>query len=379
LAQSSEILIIGGGIIGLSIARELHRAGVRDIAILERHTLGCEASSAAAGMLAPQAEADSADLFFEFCRESRELYPDFAAGLRDETDIDIELDSTGTLYLAFNDADCEELRDRYHWQHSAQLEVQSLSSEELRRIEPHISPNTRMGLLFPNDWQVENRKLLGALRKFVELRDIAVHEHSNIDSLIVENGRVLGGISGSRRFLAENTILATGAWTSFIKLGTQMPPFEVKPIKGQMICLRPERPLFEHVIYTPRGYIVPRADGRVLVGSTVEDAGFEKDVTETGVESLRAVAVDIISDLANAGIVEKWAGLRPFVADGLPVIGGIPGFENLTVATGHYRNGILLAPLTAKIISSNLIHGERSRYLDAFGLRRFGASVNAVN
>ncbi|HEV8591438.1 MAG TPA: FAD-dependent oxidoreductase, partial [Pyrinomonadaceae bacterium] len=176
MAQTSEILIIGGGIIGLSIARELRKSGVSDIAILERGTLGSEASSAAAGMLAPQAEADSADLFFEFCRESCQLYPQFAVELLDETGLDIELDRTGTLYLGFNDADGEELLGRYSWQRDAGLAVESLSAADISKLEPNVSSKVRMGLLFPNDWQVENRRLVVALRRSTELSDIAIHE-----------------------------------------------------------------------------------------------------------------------------------------------------------------------------------------------------------
>ena len=379
MAQTSEILIIGGGVIGLSIARELRKSGVRDIALVERGTFGCEASSAAAGMLAPQAEADSADLFFEFCRESCQLYPEFAVELLDETGLDIELDKTGTLYLGFNDADCDELLKRWHWQRDAGLAVENLSAEDILKLEPHVSSKVRMGLLFPNDWQVENRRLVAALRKSAELNDIAIHEHTKVDSLIVENDKVIGAISGSRRFLADTTILTTGAWTSLIKFGNVSPPVAVRPIRGQMICYQPNVGMFNHVMYSPRGYVVPRADGRILAGATVEDAGFDKDVTEAGVESLRVIAAEIAPDLKHARMSEKWAGLRPFVSDGFPVIGDVPRFENLFMATGHYRNGILLAPATAKAIASNIIDGERSRYLDAFGTRRFESSLNAVH
>lgn len=378
MAQHSEILIVGGGVIGLSVARQLRKAGVRDIAILERGTLGCEASSAAAGMLAPHAEADSADIFFDLCRESVSLYPEFAGHLTDETGIDAELDKTGTLYLALEEKDVPVLKERYTWQAEAGLAVEKLSRRDVLALEPQVSRSCEFGLLFPNDWQVENRSLLNALRRFVEINDISIHEGATADKLIIENGDVTGVISGSRRYLANTTILTTGAWTSLIKFGGARAPFDVKPIRGQMICYRPEQPLFSHVIYSSRGYIVPRADGRVLAGATVEDVGFDKDVTEAGVGSLRSTATEIAPILADAAIVDKWAGLRPFVSDGLPVIGPIPPYRNLVVATGHYRNGILLAPLTAKLVTGYVINAAASPYLDAFGIGRFGRSTNAA-
>lgn len=379
MAQHSEILIIGGGVIGLSIARELRKAGVHDIAILERGTLGCEASSAAAGILAPQAEADSVDVFFEFCRESLGLYPSLAAELLEETGIDIELDKTGTLYLALTGDDRDELETRYRWQRDGGLEVEYIDSKDIAKIEPNVAANAQMGLRFPNDWQVENRRLLTALGKFAEVNDLSVQEHANVDTLIVEDGKVAGAVSGSRRYLANTTILTTGAWTSLIKLGVESPPFTVAPVRGQMICYRPDRPLVRSVIYSPRGYIVPRADGRILVGATVEHAGFDKNVTDEGVESLRTVGAEILPELSRLPVVESWAGLRPFVSDGLPVIGSLSGLENICVATGHYRNGILLAPLTAKVIAAKVVSGSGSRYLDVFGAKRFEESANATH
>jgi glycine oxidase len=377
VAQHSEILIVGGGVIGLCIARSLCKAGFRDIALLEQGTLGCEASAAAAGMLAPQAEADSADVFFDFCRASLAMYPDLAAELFEETGVDIELDRTGTLYLGFDASDARHLDERRNWQLSAGLRVEELSTRELLALEKNISTRAACGLLFPDDWQVENRRLIAALRALLTVNNVSVFEHSRADELIFEDGKIAGVTSGSRRYLANTTILTTGAWTSLIKFHAGV-SFTVKPIRGQMLCFRPDRPMFSHVIYSPRGYLVPRADGRLLAGATVEDVGFDKSVTKTGAESLHAVAAEIAPFIGNVRAVESWAGLRPFVTDGVPVIGALPGHENLLVATGHYRNGILLAPLTAKMIASQIAGESDSRYLEAFGAARFGRSIDAV-
>ncbi|MBC7900915.1 MAG: glycine oxidase ThiO [Saprospiraceae bacterium] len=349
--RNSEVLIIGGGVIGLSIAREMHKIGAGRITIIERGSIGREASFAAAGMLAPNAETDKIDDFYNFCAESNRLYPDFAAALLDETGIDIELDRSGTLYLAFTGDDSIELKKRFDWQTSAGLAVEHLNTRETLTAEPFISPNVRESLFFPNDWQVENRKLLEALRKYSEINGIRIREGTEIREILTAGEKVIGAASDSEKFLAGTTIIATGAWTSLIKIGEMPVSVKVKPIRGQMISFHPREKLFKRVIYSSRGYLVPRADGRILAGSTVEDVGFDKSTTETGVSALRCVASEIAPCLAGMTISDKWAGLRPYADDGLPVIGEIAGFKNLIISTGHYRNGILLAPFTAKIVA----------------------------
>ena len=369
--MKSDVLIIGGGVIGLSIARELHKKGIKRITLLEKSVTGKESSWAAAGMLGPQAEADEAGPFFDICCKSRDLYPGLAVELFDETAVDIELDRTGTLYLAFTDEDVSELRSRYDWQRKAGLAVESVSSEEIRRAEPFVSPDVREALLFPNDWQVENRKLLTALRRYAEMNGIEIIENTQADRLIVENGDVKGVETVSGAFRADKTVLATGAWTSLIKLGLSDLPFKITPVRGQIIEVRSAKRMFEHVIYSRRGYIVPRAKGRILAGSTTENAGFANTITASAANDLRKVAFEIAPSIASLEIADHWAGLRPLAADGLPILGKIAGIESLVIATAHYRNGILLAPLTAQIAADNLGSGVRSKYFADFGPDRF--------
>lgn len=371
MSKTSEILIIGGGVIGLSLARELHKSGCRDICLVEKSSTGHEASWAAAGMLGPQAESDNADVFFELCSESRDLYPEFAASLLDETGVDIELDRTGTLYLSFSNEDSTDLQRRYDWQTKAALSVQKVSAEEARKAEPFVSPDVREALLFPNDWQVENRKLLHALRRYAELNDIRIVENVKVGSLTVEDGKIVGAASDNETFRADATVLATGAWTSLIKVGQSSTPIVIEPVRGQIVAFQTAKRLFRHVIYSPRAYIVPRFDGRILAGSTSENVAFDKSVTEAASTKLREMAYEIAPSIANLAVTDQWSGLRPFAADALPVIGEIGGLENLLVATGHYRNGILLAPLTAKLIADKLIGNVDSLYLREFGPDRF--------
>lgn len=378
LRETSDVLIVGGGVIGLSLARALHKKGVRKVTVVERGELGQEASSAAAGMLAPHAEADREDEFFRFCRESNDLYPGFAAELLDETGIDIELDLSGTLYVAFSDNDTLDIRRRYEWQRAANMPVEHLTAGETRKAEPFVSPDVREGLYFPEDGQVENRKLIEALRIYAELNRIGIIERAEVSELSKEEGRVTGVLTTQGALSAGTVVLATGAWTSFIKLGPAAVPIKVKPFKGQMIAYHTAKRLFQRVLYSPRGYIVPRMDGRVLAGATVEDAGFDKETTGAGSEFLRETAVEIAPSLGSLEISERWAGLRPFAADGLPVLGSVGAYENLLAATAHYRNGILLAPLTARILAEKIVDGGDSEYFRYFGADRFRASATGV-
>lgn len=369
--MAGSVAIIGGGVIGLSIARELHRRGVGPITVVDKGPCGIESSWAAGGMLGPQAETDEGGLFFDLMLASRDLYPEFAAGLEAETGIDVELDRTGTLYFAFTDDDVRHLAERAAWQRAANLPVESLSADEARRAEPFASPDVREALYFPGDWQVENRKLLAALQRYAELNGIEIVEHRNAEALIVEQGRVTGVETAVSVIHADTTVLATGAWTSLIKLGVTSLPVKVEPVRGQMLTFSTAKRLFRHVIYSRRGYLVPRADGRILAGSTTEFAGFEKVTTEQAASAIREMATEIAPSVGALAVSDHWSGLRPFAADGLPVIGSIAGIDRLIVATAHYRNGILLAPVTAKIVADKLASGIEHAALTAFGPDRF--------
>jgi glycine oxidase len=355
---SSEILVIGGGVIGLAIARELRRRGAGRIRVVERGVPGREASWAAAGILAPQVEADEDGRFFRLCYGSNRMYSDFAGELFDETSIDIELDRRGVLYVGFDGRDETEFEQRFAWQNGAGLKVEKLSSSDIRNLEPNLSDNVRCGLLFPDDGQVENRRLIEALTAYARASDIEIVTGIEVKS-IASNGESIEIITGSDTYHAEIVVIATGAWTSLIELGENAVPVEVKPIRGQMICYRPTDS-FSHVVYSKRGYLVPRADGRLLVGATVEDAGFDKSLTADGIASLRHIASEIAPTLEDLEITDQWAGLRPYAFREEPFIGEVHGMKNVFAAVGHYRNGILLAPITAKMIADRILSAGRA-------------------
>ena len=354
-----DIVIIGGGVIGLTIARALALRGVRDVCLVERGNLGTEASWAAAGMLLPQVEADAQDEFFNLACQSRDLYPDFAAALREETAIDVELDTTGTLYLALTEHDHEEIEKRYEWQTRAGLSVEMLSIDETLALEPCVSESARGALLFPKDIQVENRRLLSALANSVKKLGVDIVTQTTVDSLMIEGNRVRGVQTSRGAISCPTAVIAAGTWSSFIKTSPQSPIPRIEPVRGQMVCLEAKPQLTRHVIYSPRGYIVPRQDGRLLAGSTSENAGFAKCVTAGGIATILRNALEISPAISDLPVVDTWAGLRPRAADGLPVLGPCGEIDGLFYATGHYRNGILLAPLTGELISKAIVSSQR--------------------
>ena len=381
LPTTADVVVIGGGVIGLTIARALALRGVSDVLLIERARLGKEASSAAAGMLAPQAEADCAGEFFNLCCQSRDMYPTFAAALREETGLDCELDRTGTLYLAFTERDQREIELRHDWQVRAGLTVQKLTAIAARTLEPGISESVRGALKFPSDIQVENRRLLSALIAANEKLGVRLITGTTVESIRINRGSI-EGVETSLGFVSAGKIVVSGgAWSSFIKvLNAASPNPRIEPVKGQMVCFdsTDSTPnIARHVIYSPRGYLVPRRDGRILAGSTTEHAGFDKEVTASGVHSILSNALEIsprISDLPLTGV---WAGLRPRADDSLPVLGPCEEIRGLVFATGHYRNGILLAPITGELIADAIVDNVVSPDLDAFSPNRFtGVGVN---
>jgi glycine oxidase len=370
---SADVAIIGGGVIGLSIARALARRGVAKVTLIERSQPGTEASWAAGGLLAPQVEADQADDFFRLAAASRDLYPAWADSLNNETGVDVELDQTGTIYVGFTEEDEAELRSRYDWQKSEGLCVEWLDGDESRRLEPCISSEVRCALRFPNDYQVENRRLLQALLKANENLGVHLITGCNVSELRIENEKTCGVETSSGFVAAPVVVLAAGAWTSLVK--STLRGIDVEPVRGQMLCFETRPPIARHVIYSSQGYLVPRRDGRLLAGSTTEEVGFDKRVTEEGVRAIRSMAIEIAPALAGSAPADSWAGFRPRTTDDLPALGPCAEIAGLFYATGHYRNGILLAPITGELIAAAIVDGAMPSMLAAFSPDRFRDKV----
>lgn len=371
---TAAVVIIGGGVIGLTIARALALRGLHDVLLIERGSAGAEASWAAGGILAPQVEVDHPDDFFQLACASRDLYPEFAESLREETGVDVELEQSGTLCLGFTAADESELKRRYDWQQREGLEIEWLDGDEARLLEPAISPAVRCALRFPGDIQVDNRRLISALVRANEELGTQLVSGSSVTALRIKDNQIQG-VETSQGFVsAPVVVVAAGAWASLISSpDTNLPAIDVEPVRGQMLCFAPHPRIARHVIYSCSGYLVPRRDGRVLAGSTAEHVGFEKRVTEEGLAAIRSMAIEIAPGVAGLPVIDSWSGLRPRAKDGLPVLGPTADIEGLFYATGHYRNGILLAPITGEVIAAAIVDGQWPEHLNAFSPDRFGA------
>ncbi|HEY0348820.1 MAG TPA: glycine oxidase ThiO [Pyrinomonadaceae bacterium] len=367
-ASSAEVVVIGGGVIGLSIARSLALRGVRDVIVVEKSDFGREASWAAGGILAPQIEADTSNDFFSLACASRDLYRDFAKALRDESGIDVELDLTGTLCVAFTEAEEQELRPRYDWQRGEGLDVEWVSGVQARALEPSLSEQVRCALRFPNDLQVENRRLLQALLISNKTLGVQLIDHCAVQGVQVVAGRVQGVNASQGLIGASSVVIAAGAWSSMIDPAKQI---QVQPVRGQMLCFQAQPQIARHVVYSSQGYLIPRADGRLLAGSTTEEVGFDKSVTDEGVNKITLMAREIAPAVATLPLVDSWAGFRPRAVDDLPVLGNSVEIEGLVYATGHYRNGILLAPITGELIAETIVSRKTPAMLAAFAPDRF--------
>ena len=372
VGSNPDVVIVGGGVIGLTIARALALRGVKNVIVIERAMLGKEATTAAAGILAPQAEADGPDDFFSLACRSRDMYPDFANNLHEETEIDVELDRTGTIYVALSQADDHELERRYKWQSRAGLEVQKLSGDETHLFEPCISEAATLALRFPKDIQVENRRLVAALIESNQRLGVGLWIGRSVNRITIDGDKISGLQTSRGPVSTPVVVLAAGAWTSSIRTtGRALPNIGVVPVRGQMICLKSNSPITRHVIYSSRGYIVPRMDGRLLVGSTSEPVGFDKRVTASGIQRILKNAIEISPNVSDLHVADSWAGLRPKAADGLPVLGPCAEINGLFYATGHYRNGILLAPITGELLSEAIVSRTSSPLIEAFTPNRF--------
>lgn len=369
-SRSPEVLVVGGGVIGCAVARHLARRGAR-VRVLERGEPGAEASWAAAGLLAPLVEADGPGPFLDLLLRGREAFPACAAELRDETGIDVAYADVGTLALALTDADEAAMERRHAWQTAAGLGVERLTAEEARALEPGIAESVRWALRYPSDHQVDNRELARALRFAAGLAGAEVRPGAAVDRLAWDGNRLAGvELADGERVEADAVVLAAGCWTG--RLGGLPRALPVLPVHGQIaaVAVRPQR--FRHCIDTPRCYLVPRADGRLIAGATVERGVWRKAVTPAGLCSVLAGAAEIAPWIADLPLVETWSGLRPGTPDDLPVLGPDPEVPNLFYATGHYRNGILLAPLTGRLVGELVLGGEPDAGLAPFGIGRFG-------
>lgn len=363
-----DVAVLGGGLIGCAIARHLARGGLR-VGLFERRRVAAEASGAAAGTLAVQSEsADPAAL--RLALRSRALYPPLLASLRDEVGARVEWSRTGTVCVAFSAADEARLHDRLGMLAAEGAPAEWLSARHVRAVEPGIGPAVRSGVLCPLDARVDPPALTAALAQSAAAAGCVVYAGEDLRSVVVERGAVAGVVTDTRRIACHAAVNAMGAWAGRVR---GMTPLPVQPVRGQIAVVRAERPPFRHAVVSARGYAVPRRDGRVLLGSTREAAGFRKRVTAGGLAAILANALELAPGLGALPLLDSWSGLRPGSADGRPIVGRDPAVRNYIVATGHDRDGVLLAPVTAELVAG-MLRGEVSEWDEALSVARFAQS-----
>jgi glycine oxidase len=367
---TSDVIVVGGGVIGCAIARHLARAGV-SVVVLERAIPGAEASSAAGGILAAQEEAGGPGPLAELLLASRALFPRLAAELREETGLDIGLRQTGLLAACFDAAEEARLEGRHAWQRAAGLRLEWLRGARLAAAEPALGPGVTAALSFPEDGQLEPRLYLQALALAAARAGARFITGAYVRRVVHEGGRVAGVELEGEMLAARHVVVAAGSWSALVE-GAALPPRVVRPMRGQMVQLETRPPLIRGTVTCAGGYLVGRADGRVLAGSTMELVGFDKRVTAGGLRHILDVAVRLVPALADAPVTDSWANFRPATADDLPLIGpaGPPG---LIVASGHFRNGILLSAITAELVTELVTEGSPRIDLMPFSPARFSA------
>ena len=381
-SRTADVIIIGGGIIGCSIAFRLAQSRFQ-VCVFDRGDPGAEASGAAAGMIAPQGEMVESDEFFRLCTASRDLYPGFVREIEELSGQSVAYRRDGTLLVAIEGQECNELDEIYRGQTRLGLAVERLTAKEVRERVPHVSPGIRCGLFIPGDHWVDNERLTGALVRACQQLGVTFYARTSVTKLNVRSGRVesIGACPYSvsaapdsapsgKTFTAEQYILAAGCWSPQL-VGPLGISLRMEPCRGQMIEF--ESPAdFSMVVRAGKHYLVPRSAGRVVVGSTMEYVGYKKAVTGEGLRSILEGAERITPLLKDFRFHRAWAGLRPDTADHLPIL-GYGELENLIFATGHFRNGILLAPVTAQLLSELILSGSTSQPIDLYRPKRFAS------
>ena len=346
-----KVLVVGGGIIGCATAYELAKAGCQ-VTVFERATLGAEASSAAAGLLAPLGESTDTN-FAQLALASWRLYPDVVRELEDRTGIDVEYVTRGTIYPM---SATQTRRDAEAWAVNKEFGVEVLEGSDVHALEPALSPKIRHAIFVRGDHWLNNQRLVLAYAQAAAAAGVELSTGCNVSRLVIEGGRVRAVVTEGERVEGDAVLLAAGAWSSELMapLGASL---RIEPRRGQMIALAHVPPVLTYCVHG-EAYMAPRPSGELVVGATVERAGFQRAVTAEGIAGLLRAAIELVPSLRELPIARTWCGFRPWAPDSLPVLGPWPGVEGLFVATGHFRNGILLAPITARVMTEWITGGQ---------------------
>lgn len=342
-------VVVGGGVIGLLSTYLLASAG-QSVVLLDAGAVGTEASWAGGGIVSPLYPWRYSPAVTALAHWSQDYYPQLGHTLLQQTGIDPEVYATGLYWL-----DLEDEEEALAWAKRQGRPLYPVPMEQVHAAVPSLGSGFSRAVFMPDVANVRNPRLLRALREaLLNMPNVRLVEHSPVTALIQENQRIVGVRTAQGEWRGDQVVLAAGAWSAQLlsPLGIELP---VKPMKGQMILFKCAEDFLPSMVLAKRRYAIPRRDGHILVGSTLEDVGFDKTPTEDALESLKASAVELLPALAEAEMVRHWAGLRPGSPDGVPYIGAVPGFEGLWLNCGHFRNGLVLAPASCQLLADLML------------------------
>lgn len=366
MSKTTDVVVIGGGVIGSAIAWNLAEHKQRTL-LIEKNQPGQEASAAAAGLLSVASGRSKRGPMYHLKRASQELYPALIRELEERTGIDIEYQTVGVLDLVRTDADEKKYRQLYELRREQGYPATWLSAVEVRRLEPTLTADLRGAVHFPSDHHLHNGKLAEAWAKAAEQRGVTVQTGVTVNEAQIAGGKVTAVRVGDEWVSVNTVVIAAGSWSRQVGeiFALTIP---VEPAKGQMIAVRASQ--LRYVISWDEHYLVPRKNGELVMGSTVEFVGHNKDVTLETVQLLINRSTALVPGISKAPLSRFWAGLRPYSPTRRPILCRAPGLDNVIIATGHHRNGIVLAPITGKLVSELITTGQTSLSLEPFGLPR---------
>lgn len=344
--MNSDTLIIGAGVIGLATALELLKRGAK-VTILERGLAGSESSWAGGGILSPLCPWDYSEEVTQLTSRGAALFPAWAQALHEATGIDPEYEASGMLVLPPFDVQVAQ-----QWCAAHDVPLQQIKAAE------GALPVENDALYLPQVAQVRNPRLMQALRKHVEMLGGKIVEHCEVRDITTEDGRVQALTTSSGEFNAENFIVSAGAWSKQV-LGRHALQMDIKPMRGQMLLFKFAEPPLRHIVLQGDLYLIPRRDGHLLVGSTLEDVGFDKNITQAAHENLRLRAEAVLPRLRGMPLVQHWAGLRPASPHNIPTIGRHPQLHNLYLNSGHFRYGVTMAAASVEILLNEIMHAPQ--------------------